>query len=376
MYGIDDGIPVYDKPTTDREYHKILIDQEFPVPSKPPKYYRNYDKIFNTDTWKAYQNWPDYIEKALKNERMQTLVEKEKILIYAREKKEQELLAQKNIASACFKYKMNQEFLTDFNSNDANVKVKNAIMIQGGTKKDRVDNLKWLVGKAQNARFIHIKDENDSNQNLLNKILTAVEEAQENYEKDRHRTILWVDNFDKLLLETPENEEIIGDIKALLSEASSEYKTTIIFETDIDTKRMNPIALQEHRTKKFHIDKDSSIEILKKLEADYVRSHIKKMKNSDGYEFYYKPFHDEKVELYLGKFGYYPNVLWVQSQNAEVISTVISNFETIKTIPRFKRIEKLHFPKPLQIKELDSSKLYYTYELTKEGQPIYEYRLN
>ena len=375
MYGIPHGNPVYSAPTSDREYHKILIDQDYYVPSKPPKYYRNYDKLFNTERWQEFQKWPEYIEKALKNERMQTLVEKEKILQYAQEKKEQEILAQRNIASACFKYKMNQEFLTDFNSNDENTKVKNAIMIQGGTKQERIENIKWLIGKAQNARFIHLKEENDTNQNLLDRVLTAIEEAQENYEKDKHRTILWVENFDKLLLETPENEEIIGDIKALLSEASSEYKTTIVFETNIDTKRMNPIALQEHRTKKFHIDKDSSLELLKKLEADYVRSHIKKMKNSDGYEFYYKPFHEEKVELYLGKFGYYPEVLWVQSQDAEVISAVINNFSTIKTIPKFKRIEKLHFPKPLQIKDFDSSKLYYTYELTKEGQPIYEYRL-
>ena len=374
MYGIPHGNPVYSAPTTDREYHKILIDQDYYVPSMPPKYYRKYDKIFNTERWQEHQKWPEYIEKALKNERMQTLVEKEKILQYAQEKKEQEKLAKRNIASACFKYKMNQEFLTDFNSNDENTKVKNAIMIQGGTKSEREENIKWLIGKAQNARFIHIKDENDTNQTLLDKILTAVEEAQENYEKDRHRTILWVENFDKLLLETPENEEIIGDIKALLSEASSEYKTTIIFETGLDTKKMNPIVLQEHRTKKFHIDKDSSMELLKKLEADYIRSNIKKMKNSDGYEFYYKPFHDEKVELYLGKFGYNPEVLWVQSQDAEVISTVINHFETIKSIPWFKRIERLHFPKPLQIKELNSSKLSYTYELTKEGQPIYEYR--
>ena len=375
LYGVDDGIPLRSKPTTDREYHKILIDQYFPIPATPPKYYRNYDKWLNTETWQRYQTWPDYIEKSLINERMQNLVEKEKILILAREKREQELIAQRNIASACFKFKMNQEFLTDFNSNDPNVSVKNAIMIQGGTKKDREDNLKWLVGKAQNARFVHIKDEQDSNQNLLNKVLTAVEEAQENYEKNKHRTILWVDNFDRLLLDTPDNAEIIGDIKALLSEASSEYKTTIIFETDIDTRKMNPITLQEHRTKKFNIDKDSSIEVLKKLEAEYIRSHIKKMKNSDGYLFYYKPFSEEKVELYLGKFGYQPNVLWVQSQDAEIISTVINNFEVIKSIPKFKQVSKLHFPKPFQTKGLDSSKLYYTYELTKDGQPIYEYRL-
>lgn len=45
------------------EYHDILLSQEIIVPPKPPEYYRNYDKWFNTDRYKSFCTWPEYEEK-------------------------------------------------------------------------------------------------------------------------------------------------------------------------------------------------------------------------------------------------------------------------------------------------------------------------
>jgi hypothetical protein len=374
LYGIKNGYPIRTIPTTDREYQTILIDQRYPVPSRPPDYYRNYDKWFETDRYKEWLKWPEYKTKKERNERMQSLVAKERAISYAEEKAELERQAKRNIAAACFKYKLNREFLTDFNSNDPNVKVPNSIMLLGGTKSDRQEDLRWIVGKATNARYTYIEDKNDSNETLLTKIINELEVAQEYFQKNKKRTLLWVQNFDKLLVDTPENEDIVGDMKALLSELSSEYKTTIIFETDRDTKTLNPIALQDHRMKKFDIVKEATSEELRKLQNEYIRSHITKIVGSDGYRFNYKPFQDDYVDIYLGKFGYKSDVLWVQSQDAEAILSICDNIKVIKTIPRFKNVVKLQFPKPNQTKNFNSSKLIYTGDLTKEGQPIYEYR--
>ena len=50
------------------------------------------------------------------------------------------------------------------------------------------------------------------------------------------------------------------------------------------------------------------------------------------------------------------------------------NIKVIQSIPKFKNVVKLQFPKPNQTKNFNSNRLIYTGDLTREGQPIYEYR--
>ena len=62
-FGIDDGLSLAEKPKNDYDYHELLLKQKVKLPPKPPEYYRNYDKWFNTQKYRAWLTWPDYIAK-------------------------------------------------------------------------------------------------------------------------------------------------------------------------------------------------------------------------------------------------------------------------------------------------------------------------
>ena len=368
---LDSYIAKYFKPSTDREYHTYLLKQDIIVPPEPPSYYRNYDKWFNTQRWKNFQKWPDYIDKAAQFERMESIIKQERIKSYALEKARLEQAAKKELSAACIKYQINEEFLSAFNSDNKKVKIPDALMIQSKSKDDATETLKWIVGKS-NSNYIYIEDKNESNYTRLDQILTVLEEAEENYKKNGKRTLVWVENFDKLLSKDSDNEEVIGDLKDMLDKISKQYKTTIIFSCN-NTENLNPIALQPHRVKIYNIDKEAPLEELQKIQNNYILSNIQKIKNSDGYRFKYVPFEQNFVDLYLGDFSYSSNVLWVDSQNTEAIQAVIKNFDIIKMIPKFKNIKSIKFPRPNNINELDNNKLRCTGNITMDGKLIYEY---
>ena len=368
---LDSYIAKYFKPSTDREYHTYLLKQDIIVPPEPPSYYRNYDKWFNTQRWKNFQKWPDYIDKAAQFERMESIIKQERIKSYALEKARLEQAAKKELSAACIKYQINEEFLSAFNSDNKKVKIPDALMIQSKSKDDATETLKWIVGKS-NSNYIYIEDKNESNYTRLDQILTVLEEAEENYKKNGKRTLVWIENFDKLLSKDSDNEEVIGDLKDMLDKISKQYKTTIIFSCN-NTENLNPIALQPHRVKIYNIDKEAPLEELQKIQNNYILSNIQKIKNSDGYRFKYVPFEQNFVDLYLGDFSYSSNVLWVDSQNTEAIQAVIKNFDIIKMIPKFKNIKSIKFPRPNNINELDNNKLRCTGNITMDGKVIYEY---
>lgn len=374
LYGITDGIPIREKPKTDKEYQMLLLKQVIEVPEEPPKYYRNYDKWFNTERWQKYQKWPDYITKCLAYERTETLINKARLESYAEERAAAELAAKKELAAACIKYQINQDFLLDFNSDSKKVKIPNAIMIEGKNKQETKETLKWIVAKAK-SNYTYIEDKGESNDIRRDQILTILETAQENYEKNGKRTLIWVENFDNLLSNRPENEDVVADFKDLLDKLSRDYKTTIIFDCS-NTKKLNPIALQPHRVKKYNIDREVTAEEFQRLQDNLVLASIHKIKGSDGYRYKYVPFDEGPyVDLYLGDFGYTSSVLWVDTQKTDAINTVIKNFKVIKTIPQFKNVRSLKFPKTDNMKELNSSNLRCTGNITKDGKVIYEYRL-
>lgn len=299
---LDSYIAKYFKPSTDREYHTYLLKQDIIVPPEPPSHYRNYDKWFNTQRWKNFQKWPDYIDKAAQFERMESIIKQERIKSYALEKARLEQAAKKELSAACIKYQINEEFLSAFNSDNKKVKIPDALMIQSKSKDDATETLKWIVGKS-NSNYIYIEDKNESNYTRLDQILTVLEEAEENYKKNGKRTLVWVENFDKLLSKDSDNEEVIGDLKDMLDKISKQYKTTIIFSCN-NTENLNPIALQPHRVKIYNIDKEAPLEELQKIQNNYILSNIQKIKNSDGYRFKYVPFEQNFVDLYLGDFSY------------------------------------------------------------------------
>lgn len=361
-------------PATDREYHRILLSQIIHVPKQPPMYYRNKDKWFNTQKWKDFQTWPEYIKSAALFERMESIIKRERIKSYAEEKALLENASKKELSLACLKYEIYEEFLSAFNSDNKKVKIPDAIMIKSKNKDECTETLKWIVAKS-NSNYCYIDDKNEANITILDQLLTVLEEAEENYKKNGLRTLIWVENFDKLLSNTPENEEVIGDLKDMLDKISKQYKSTIIFGCN-DTKKLDPIALQPHRVKIYNIDKEAPLEEIQKIQNNFILSNIQKIPNSDGYRYKYIPFEQDFVDLYLGDFSYRPDILWINSQNTFAIKSVIKNFDVIKKIPYFQKIRSIEFPEPDNMKELDINKLRCTSKVTSNGKTIYEYNLS
>lgn len=374
LYGFDTWKPILKKPKTDREYQMILLKQDIKVPYTPPKYYRLYDRLFNTERWQDYKKWPEYIDACLKYERAENLITRARLESYAKERAAAELAAKKELTAACIKYRINQDFLLDFNSDNKKAKIPNAIMIESRNNKDSEETIKWLVAKSK-SNYTHIEDKGDSNEIRRDQILTMIEKAQEDYEKNEKRTLLWVENFDKLLSNSPENEDVVADFKDLLEKLSKDYKTTIVFNCS-NTETLNPITVQPHRVKKYNIDREATTEELQKLHDNLILSSIEKIKNTDGYRYKYILFDNtQHVDLYLGDFGYTPNVLWVDSQNTDAINAVIQNFNVIKNIPYFAKVKSLKFPKPNNMQDLNIQNMRCTGDITADGKVIYEYSL-
>lgn len=367
------GYPIYSEPKTDREYQILLLKQLYPVPPTPPQYYRNYDKLFNTQTWKDFQKWPEYVEKAAKFERMENLLDRSRLELLKLQQQAQKVQAQKHLAAACFKYQIHEEFLIDFNANNPKVKIPNALMIKSKNRDESIRTVQWIITKS-NGNFISIKDNGDSNRTRLDQIFTILEDAEENYEKNGRRTLVYVENFDKLLSKSPDNEDVIADLKDIMDKISNQYKTTLIFNCN-DTRNLNPIVLQPHRVKIYNLDKEAPLQELEKIQNSYILSNIKKLKDTDGYRFAYVPYDNSYVDLYLGSFGYKPNILWVNSTNTEAIKAVIHNFKLIKSIDKFKNIEILQFPKPDNLKDFSKDKIVCNGNITTDGKVIYEYHV-
>lgn len=129
------------KPKNDREYHTLLLKQEIHVPKEPPMYCRNYDRWFNTQRYKDIRKWPEYIEKAVLFERMESIINFERIKSYAAEKAALEQAAKKQLSAACIKYQINDEFLLPFNSDNKKAKIPNAIMIQSKNKEEAEETI-------------------------------------------------------------------------------------------------------------------------------------------------------------------------------------------------------------------------------------------
>ena len=353
---------------TDREWRFLTLKNEIDVPNKPPKYYRNYQKLFNTKGYQEHLKWPEYFEKSLKYERRCNILDKVVQENIAAEKLALEKVAKKQISLAYTKYLLSKNFVIDFNSTSKDKHIPNAILIEGKNSADREETIKWLIGKI-NGNYIFVPHNNESNETKLNQVLTALEKAKENFESNQKPTFIWVENFENLLYNTEANEEIIVDLKDLLCKISKEYNATIIFDTS-NSKNLAPIALQQHRVNlKIDLDREIQNEEFKKLKEEYLLANVEKLPYN-GYKFPCSPMQDDYAVLYRGGLGYNSNILWIDSSDASKIQSVIENIDTVKKLPWFEFVTKAEFPKPNENLQISSS-IYATGDLTKEGKAIY-----
>lgn len=351
------------------EYHDILLSQEIPVPSKPPEYYRNYDKWFNTKRYKAMQNWPTYIEQSERYKKVRRLINYLRLENIKLEMKRAERETRVQMQSAFIKSKLFHNFISIVNQKNLNKKglIPNAIMLEGTNRDENIKTIKWLISRS-NAAHIDL-DYNPNTypdvSNFLAKIESALETAQENYKKTNgQRTILYINNFDLLIKKGMDT----SDIKNMIQELSEEYKTTLIFET-ADSSKLEPVALQDHRFGlKFIIKEDIKPETLKELEHEFFNMNTIQISNGEGYRFNYLPGKTKYVDLFLGSFGYDKNTLWLEGNDFSDIVMGCNFIDSIKKLKMFKSVKKL------QTKSSSDSQ---AEELSKNGfEPTFKYTID
>ena len=329
IYGIDDGLPIAEKPTTDYDYHELLLKQKVKIPPRPPEYYRNYDKWFNTQTYKDWLTWPDYIEKNKLYNKLKKLISYLHLENIALEKLKKEEEAKKTLQSAFVKSQLIKEFLSFFNSEDKAkaASIPNAIMIEGKDINESKESIKWLVSRA-NANYLKINRQTGmSDEDYLATIDSILEECKENHEKT-------------------------------------------------DSKNLDPITLQDHRVNlKIKIKDKISADDFVKLQLDFLRANITKIGKTDGYKFNYIPGTDKNVDLYLGCFGCNDKILWIEHKSVEDIEYAVKFVDAIKRIKCFKNIEKIQCSAPSDMTKARELGFYLLSALTKDMKAIIEKRL-
>lgn len=118
--------------------------------------------------------------------------------------------------------------------------IPNCIMIVGNDSKVNEELIEW-TGQNANCRFLQI-DHTDN-------ILKYLKNSENNFKDIGDRTLLHIRNFEKLINPEITPAHVIADIKDLMSSASEDFHSTIIFSTT-DPSRLDKIAIQPHRIEK------------------------------------------------------------------------------------------------------------------------------
>ena len=173
----------------------------------------------------------------LNNEKIRELQEKEKQAKIKQKQLEAELKKKeaernerlrKEQLNAKIKDKLTVNFLNPIKYNSE--QTPTAIMIEGTEQSRRKEIFNWLKDEveARTVSFTLPQDEDDA----LYRLNTELQYAQENYEKNGKRTVLFIEDFSHVLKSSEVTNETIADMKAFLFSLSEDKEPlTIVFET-------------------------------------------------------------------------------------------------------------------------------------------------
>ena len=154
-----------------------------------------------------------------------------------------------------------KEFISDnylqlvaVSKNDSTVTLPNAIMLEGKKQKETQEFIGWTLSKTMSNKIVVENDSNSNNALIKNRLKSALEKSKKTFEDYRIPTLIYCENFDKLLYSSNSASEI-ASIKALLSSTYSKYGATIIFSTK-NANRIDNVIKQPHRMKSINIDKE------------------------------------------------------------------------------------------------------------------------
>ena len=153
----------------------------------------------------------------------------------------------------------NKEFINETyfqplitSKNDPTISLPNAIMIEGGNPKDSEDLISWALSKTPSNKIVVENDKSSNNTLIKNRLKSALEKSRQTFEDYRIPTIIYCEEFDRLVQSSNPPVEI-ASMKALLSNTYSKYGATIIFSTQ-NSNKIDNVIKQPHRMKSINID--------------------------------------------------------------------------------------------------------------------------
>jgi len=146
--------------------------------------------------------------------------------------------------------------LIDRQNNGQPAEFNNCIMLVGADK-NATANLIKLTAEDSNCRFVKLEHTDN--------ILDHLENAEEHYQKTKERTLMHVNKFEQLINPKLTPPHHIADLKDIMSAASEDYHSTIIFDTK-DPSTLVHEAVQAHRVDTIDINlSESETQVLNKI---------------------------------------------------------------------------------------------------------------
>ncbi len=115
--------------------------------------------------------------------------------------------------------------------------IPNSLMLVGPDSKAINELIDW-TGRNSDCNFVKIKHTDD--------LLECLEDAEDNYQETKMRTLIHVDSLDKLLNPQVSPDHTIGALKDIMCATSEDYHSTIIFSTKNPSK-LDSIAIGDNR---------------------------------------------------------------------------------------------------------------------------------
>lgn len=163
-----------------------------------------------------------------------------------------EINRQDKIISA--KEQLSNEYLKPVQAaqKDSSLELPNSIMLECKDRLMADGIIQWALSNIS-ARPIAIgTGAHDSNSVIKNKLKSALENAGKTYENFGTPTLIYCENFDKLLQASNPASEIAA-IKALLSNTYKKYHATVIFTT-ANSDTIENVLKQPHRMKQIKVE--------------------------------------------------------------------------------------------------------------------------
>ncbi len=211
---------------------------------------------------------------------------RKKVFDLSEEKKELELKKLNGVSDLTEQKKEISRAFTLMDMNDkenADFPYLNGILLYGDSEGNKESLYSWIRDNT-GLLFEEVQYDASVPRDSFSSIISALEKAQKAYELTGVRTIIALNDIDKLLTDysTRQRRQLIGMFKSLVEVAAQKYHTTFLIKTSSNIEDFEPASIGGQRFKLINLDKqnlsDDEEERLKVVTTELERLNDKSKK--------------------------------------------------------------------------------------------------